>query len=275
MLSLATVSALATESGIPYTSPLARLAVPLGILIFFGGPYLLLRSNLGTKRAYLVLFTSFFGYMIIQSLFWAFGAPGTPAYTGPTNLPGQVADEYRPIWVGFAEDSAIAAEEPYASLVADEGAFSEEIPADRGEIVETGVTETQAFFADEESEYQQITETWAVTEGPFYALADNGQPVIRVTYGETYQLDPEGNLPAGVDPELEGELNPDGATFTAFAFFDAGAPLFPSLIFIGISLVLFAIHAAWLYADEQAERREAREAREVVTEEPARESAQV
>jgi len=275
MLSLATVSVLATESGIPYTSPLARLAVPLGILIFFGGPYLLLRSNLGTKRAYLVLFTSFFGYMIIQSLFWAFGAPGTPAYTGPTNLPGQVAEEYRPIWVGFAEDSTVAGQEPYASLVADEGAFSEEIPADRAEIVQDGVEETQAFFADEESKYQQVGETWAVTEGPFYALADNGRPVIRVTYGETFQVDPEGNLPEGVDPEQEGEIDPDGDAFTAYAFFDAGSPLFPSLIFVGLSVLLFGIHAGLLYADEQAERREAREAREVVTEEPARDTARV
>jgi len=40
-------------------------------------------------------------------------------------------------------------------------------------------------------------------------------------------------------------------------------------------VLLFGIHAGLLYADEQAERREAREAREVVTEEPARDTARV
>ncbi len=271
MATLATAFVLATESGIPYNSPLARLSVPLGILIFFGGPYLLLRSNLGTKRAYLVLFTSFFGYMIIQSLFWAFGAPGTPASTGPTNLPGQEADEYRPVWVSFAEDSNVAATEPYAALVNDPDAFSAEIPEDRAAIVQTGVEETLTFFQEEQSG-APIGDTWAVADGPYYAEAPNGQPMIRVTYAETFQPDAEGNLPEGVDEEQEGEVNPEGPTFTAYAFFDAGNPMFPSLIFIALSVVGFAIHAALLYRDEQAERRESRE---LVTEEDSRVPARV
>jgi hypothetical protein len=254
---------LATESGISYESPLAKLAVPIGILIFFGGPYLLLWANLGALRAYLVLFTSFFGFMLILSLFWAFGAPGTPANTGPTNLPGQVADEYLPVWVSFAEDSTLASTEPYASLIADESAFSEDIPADRAADVESGVSEAQTFFASEEGG-AQITATWAVAEGPLYAVDDNGEPVIRVVFAETYQPNAEGELPEGVDESQAGEINPDGGTFTAYAFFDAGSPSFPSYVFIALSLIGFGIHAALLHWDE---RRERRERTEVTTEE--------
>jgi hypothetical protein len=254
---------LATESGIPYTSPLAKLAVPLGFLIFLGGPYLLLRSNLGTKRGYLVLATSFFGLMLIISLFWAFGAPGTPVNTGPTNLPGQVADEYQPTWVSFAEDSIVAGEPPYAELVGNPDAFTEDIPEDQAANVATGVEAALSFFQSEEAG-DPVGDAWAVAEGPAYAVADNGQPVIRVVFAETFQLTPEGELPEDVREEDIGQVNPDGERFVAYAFFDAGSPFFPSLVVIVTSAVLFALHAFLLHRDEQRERREAREA--VVTE---------
>lgn len=260
------VLVLATESGISYSSPLAKLAVPIGLLIFLGGPYLLLRSNLGTWRGYLVLATSFFGLMLVFSLFWGFGAPGTPQFTGPTHLPGQVADEYRPIWVSFAEDSTLAGQEPYASLIAGDE-FSEEIPADQQENVAGGVDNTKEFFVSDEGGGNAALETWEVAEGPFYAVAGNDQPVIRVTYAETYQLDNEGNPPEGVSEDQIGEINPDGPTFTAYAFFDAGSPLFPSLVLVAASLLLFALHAFLLYRDEQKEHRESRE---IVTQERER-----
>ncbi len=255
---------LATESGIPYTSPLAKLAVPIGALIFLGGPYLLLRANLGTWRGYLVLATSFFGLMLIFSLFWGFGAPGTPQFTGPTNLPGQVADEYRPVWVSFAEDSTVAGTEPYAGLIA-EDAFGA-VPADQAENVTGGVENAKEFFVSDEGG-GRVAETWVVDGDPAFAVADNGQPVIRVTYAETYQLTSDGELPEGVSEDQVGEINPDGETFTAYAFFDAGSPFFPSLVFIVSSLVLFAVHAALLHRDETKTRREARE---ILTEERER-----
>lgn len=234
---------LASETGVPYNSLLARLAVPLGILVFLGGPYLLLRSNLGTRRAYLVLATSFFGLMIIFSLFWWWGAPGTPRFTGPTNLPGQPADEYRPTWVSFAEDSVVAQTEPYASLLADPGAFGP-VP-EAAPDVEEGVSVTQTFFSSAAAG-QRVQETWEVAEGPEYAVAENGQPVIRVTFA---------------DPE-----NSD-STFTAYAFFDAGSPAFPSIVFLLLSVAGFAVHALMLHADEQRERRESQQ---VATEEAER-----
>jgi len=253
-----TLLVLATEGGVPYDSPFARLALPLGILVFLGGPYLLLRSNLGTKRAYLVLTTSFFGFMLLLSLFWGFGAPGTPPLTGPTNLPGTVADAYRPVWVPFAPDSTVAGEEPYAELVADESAFTEGAPQGIDEVAAVEAVKTFFGAAEEESGYPtRVGETWAV-DGPVrYAEAANGQTVALLTLAQTYQPDPEtGELPDGVTDEEVGQVDPDGESFTSYAFFDPGSPRFPSYVFIGLSLLGFLIHAAWLYTDEQAERRE-------------------
>lgn len=91
------MTVLASEGGIPASSPLAKLAVPIGIVIFVGPVFMLLRSNLGTRLGYLVMSTSLWGSTFLLALFWTFGAPGTPAFTGPQNLPGQELDEYLPL----------------------------------------------------------------------------------------------------------------------------------------------------------------------------------
>lgn len=270
---------LASEGGIPADSLLTQSAVPLGILIFLGLPFMLLRSNLGTRRAYLVLVTSFFGFMALISAFWAFGAPGTPATTGPTNLPGQVPDEYQPIWVPFAEDSEIAADPAYAAVVGDAAAFdpveagaevaeSDEAAEDEGGSlgegpnVVTGVADIQNFFsaAQEETGYAPRIDATSIPTDVGLGEADNGRPVVRATFVETYQMDAEGNLPDDAPEGAEvGDLVEGGEAFTAYAFFDGGNPVFPSLVFIAISLAGFALHALLLFADEQGERRERRQ----------------
>lgn len=265
MTSLATL-VLATEGGIPFDSPLTRLAVPAGVLIFLGLPYMLLRSNLGTRRAYLVLGTSFFGFMFVLSLFWSFGAPGTPALTGPTNLPGTVPNEYQPLWVPFAADSTVAAEEPYAALVADDGAFSPPTEEQQAEA-STAVADINGFFAAAlvDTGYPpRIQTTWtALDDQTGYAVAANGQPVVRAVYSATYQPNADGELPDGVTEEQVGQPIPqdeEGAgQFVAYAFFDAGNPLFPALLFLATSILGFALHAVLLHGDEQRERRERRE----------------
>jgi hypothetical protein len=264
---LASVLLLATEGGLPYDSVLTRIAFPVGVLIFLGLPYMLLRSNLGTKRAYLVMSSSLWGFMFLISLFWGFGAPGTPALTGPTNLPGTTADAYRPIWVPFAPDSTVAEQDPYAELVADESRFTEGAP--EGIDEDAAVDAIKTFFAAEEdvSGYpRRVEETWQPVGPVRFAEAANGQTVALVTLGATYQQDPEtGDLPPGVTEEQVGQVIPEGEegaeSFTSFAFFDPGSPRFPSFIFLGVSLLLFVVHMLWLYLDEQGERRERQQQR--------------
>jgi hypothetical protein len=226
--------------GVPADAPSARLSVPLGILAFFGSIYLLLRSNLGTRRAYLVLATSFFGFMFILSLFWTFGAPGTPEAVGPTYLPTQQSDNYEPGWTPFAQDSLVAEREEYA-IVQDHPSGFGSVPSEFESEAEEGADDIASFFATDDAG-GVVEEDWEI-EAIDYAEADTGQPVIAVTYLET----------------AEGEVVDGGEEATLFAFFDEGAPLFPGFVFVFLSVLGFALHAFMLSRDEARERREVAE----------------
>jgi hypothetical protein len=275
---------LATEGGIPTSNPWSKLALPLGILIFVGSVYLLIRSNLGTRRGYLVMSTSLWGFSLLLSLFWAFGAPGTPPNTGPQNLPGQELDEYQPVWVAFAPDSTVATAEgsPYAAVSSYPDGF-DEVPADFEGTAALGVQNTQSFFSSlaglegtDEAYFDVLTGTEEVVEGPLYLEAENGRPMIGVTFGTTCQFGLDGAAADALPPFCEGlevgdlipadaqlaDGNPALATTTLFAFYDAGAPYFPSLLMIGIFAVLFGLHLLLLARDETRERREAEQVAE-------------
>lgn len=266
---------LATEGGIPTSNPWSQLAVPIGVLIFIGSVYLLLRSNLGTRRGYLVMSTSLWGFAFLISLFWAFGAPGTPPTTGPQNLPGQAADAYQPTWYAFAGDSNLATEEgsPYAAA-ADYPDGWGDVPAEFADTAETGVQNITSFFAglDEEGEvpdtYSNVLfGTEAVAGEPRYAEAANGRPMIAVTVAPTCQPNAQtAELPEFCEGLEIGDPIPEDAVLdngnparedqTFFGFFDAGAPYFPSLVTMGIFLVLLVLHLLLLARDETRERRE-------------------
>jgi hypothetical protein len=233
--------ALFAAQGIPPSSPMAKLVVPIGALIFLGSIYLLLRSNLGTRRGYFVFATAFFGFLIIQSAFWAFGAPGTPVATGPTNLPGQVPNEYQPTWYPFAPGSRLALEEfPWVDDV-EFGA----VPEHFEDEADAGVTDIQTFFSDEEHG-ELVGDDWEAAEIGYAEPEGAEFPVLRVTYLEVDQA---------------GERLADGDVATFYAFFDAGNRSFPAVLLLLISLVLFVIHAFFLDRHEQREKRELRELR--------------
>ncbi|WP_370328273.1 hypothetical protein [Euzebya sp.] len=289
---------LATEGGIPTSNPWSQLAVPLGIVIFVGTVYMLLRSNLGTRRGYLVMSSCLWGFGFLLSLFWTFGAPGTPPNTGPQNLPGQELDEYQPVWVAFAPDSALATEEgtPYAAVADFPDGDWGPVPEGFTDTAQTGAENISSFFAglaDVDEAYTNVLTGTEVQEGEtLYAEASNGRPMIGITLVNTCELidDPEAPedeeapeqvLPpncAGLevgDPVPAGESDAPGAVarteYTLFGFYDAGAPYFPSLLMTGIMFVLFVLHTLLLARDEQRERREAAEAaaEDVATEERA------
>lgn len=243
LTSLTTLAA----SGVPGDSPSARLAVPIGVLVFFGSIFLLLRANLGTRRGYLVFATSFFGFMIIMSAFWTFGAPGTPQAVGPTYLPGQPSDNYQPAWTAFAGDSLVA-ERPDYELVADYPDGFDEVPEDFASTADGGASKILEFFA--ESEHQPVSgfsDSWEPAE-TLYAEAPNGDPVIAVTF--------EPPAEEAEEAAAEGDDAEPAEPVTLFAFFKKGAPLWPGTVFILISLAGFGLHAFLLHADEARERRD-------------------
>ena len=259
-MALSRLAVLATESGIPTSNPWSQLATPLAILIFVGSIYLLLRSNLGTRRGYLVMSTSLWGFGLLLSLFWTFGAPGTPPNVGPQNLPGTELDAYLPVFRPFAATSALA-EGDYAFVQSYPDGF-EEPPADFEERAQEAAGEIQSYFAGLVEPYRKELQG---TEEPVRVLwspARDGArfEVVAVEYQATCQLvGEEPALPAQCEGLEVGDVDPMAEPEVFFAFFDPGAEYFPSLLMTAIMLVLFAGHMLALYRDETRERREREE----------------
>lgn len=285
---LNTLLVLATEAGIPGSDWRAKVAVPIGVILFLGSVYMLVRANLGTRRGYLVTATSLFGFMIIYAAFWTFGAPGTPPATGPQNLPGQELDAYEDVWRPFATDSNLANDPAYAVVKTHpEGWATSPGEAGLPENIEgqanTGSDDIKTFFSTSVQdggalESPPITGTYEETER-HYAKAENGRALIAVSYQPTWQV---GKLPPGTElaegeappltpngeavAEDESNVAPEGTElgdvvedsepYKAFAYFDPGSPMFPSLVTLAIMIVLFILHALLLAIDERKERRE-------------------
>lgn len=243
MHSLLVFAAEANEEFVPPDDWRAIIALPVAFLFFFVSVYLLLRSNLGTRRAYLVIATCFFGFMVILSLYWTTGAPGTPMATGPQNLPGQVGDYYQATWRPFAADSVIA-DEQYPIVKSYPEGFSA-VPEDDqalGDLIANAVDELSRFFAEERGGVPgPVGADWVPAEEPQVATADDGTQLLAVTYAP---------------PNEQGEPDPAGDTYTAFAYYDPGFLLLPSLIMVALSVLGFALHVALLAWDENREKRE-------------------
>jgi hypothetical protein len=280
----------AAEEYVPPDDWRGVVALPAGIIIFFGAIFLLLKSNLGTRRAYLVEFSCFFGFMLILSLFWGFGAPGTPRNTGPQSLPGQPADYYTPKWVAFAGDSTLAEERfglvsQYPEGFAEEGGGGQDGGGDAeaadsesaAQSATAGAEEIATFFREDHGGAQLIGDDWVLLGAPRSATTDTGEKVVGATFAKPFAYDDNGEIPVGPDgqplfteeqvgqpiPEdfqVPAGLDPNVAdlgtpeTFTAFAFFDSGFPFFPSLVMIVISFVGFVLHALLLGWDENREK---------------------
>jgi hypothetical protein len=291
----------AAEEYVPANDWRGVIALPAAVLIFFGSVFLLLKSNLGTRRAYLVEATCFFGFLTVLSLFWGFGAPGTPQFTGPQTLPGQSADYYTPKWVAFAGDSTLADErfpivKQYPEGFQEEGGGGDAAAEGETDQANTegasaaaseGAEEIGNFFREKRAGTQLIGDEWVPAGPPLAATAESGQKVVGATYAKPFALNDEGEVPegpdgeplfaeedvgqpipddfevpSGVDDEVATLLTPE--SYTAFAFFDAGFPMFPSLVMMVLAIGGFILHALLLGWDENRARQ--RSVEEVVVE---------
>ncbi len=79
----------------------AIIAVLIGLLLLPGSVVVLLGSNFGALKGYLIGASSFFGFLFMLTLIWTFGVPGTVPLTGPVGP--------QPIFKQFAADSPDAA----------------------------------------------------------------------------------------------------------------------------------------------------------------------
>jgi hypothetical protein len=221
------------------------LVVLTGFLLLPGSVYMLLASNFGALKGYLIAATAFFGFLVLLSAVWLFGIPGTTPLTGPKGT--------QPSFKFFTIDDPAAStydkvrdfqgaagngwqEAPTGEVQA--GSEQETLKADldtaRQQALSTLIEETNKDIKDSSKELD-VTNLDAKA---FYTIQD-GTEVTAIVISPK---DP----PAG-----SGLERPDFAPKTTFAYRDPGAPSLPSMLFLAGALVLFVVHTLLLGVAER------------------------
>ena len=205
------------------------LVVVAGFVIFGGSVWLLLSAVVGVRMGYLISATGLFAFMVILAALWAFGAPGTPPNLGPR---GDL-----PTWFGLAAGQELSSptypvvddypEEPWVD--------PEESGRFRGEV-EAVTLAFQEFLAEEAAgelrragiEGEITPETFEITDLRFAEVDGTPLAAARAFAGT-----------GGPEVEVVG-------------YKDAGDLALPSWLFLGASIIGFAVHVPFL---DRAERR--------------------
>jgi hypothetical protein len=225
------------------------LALAIAVLLLPGSVIMLLSANFGVLKGYLIGGAAFFGFVFVLSLIWTFGLPGTPALTGPKGTD--------PSFKPFAQNSATATKYPVvqqfqggagngwkeepaepvggAKLPADQETLRGDLETAKQAVVQTLITDTNKNVKDSSKELDVTN----LDQKVFYANQNGTELVAVVVTGK--------EPPAG-----SGLEKPGFAPKTFFSFRDPGAPYVPSLLVMGISLVLFQGHMLGLGAAERA-----------------------
>jgi hypothetical protein len=213
------------------------IAVVVTAFIFLpGSVYMLLASNFGALKGYLIAGTAFFGFLVMLSAVWLFGIPGTTPLTGPKGT--------QPTFKSFTIDDPAAATydsvrdfqggagggwqtEPTGDFA--EGSREATLKADLDTARQTAVSDliekTNANVKDS-SEELDVTNLDAKT---YYTIQDGTEVAAIVISPKT--------PPAG-----SGLQRPDFSPVTTFAYRDPGNPSLPSILFLIGSSVLFVLH---------------------------------
>jgi hypothetical protein len=270
---------LATEGGIPPEHIAARLALPLAILIFCGGTFLLLWSNYGAKKGALVYGVAFFGFTMMLGVFWWFGAPGTPVATGLQNFPGQAPDAYQPKWFPmepgspraqfFEATNDLGSFQTVAEYVGTEDAEDPMFSFVRGDLESAaGIMLNQYLPLNEQggldvgaSRRTALNEA-AGEPGPGEFRAD---PFFVAEVVDVSVTEEAGVRLAGANVRVLANFADQNGLVTRtevveegvwFAFKEPGALWLPSAVWTILSLVLFALCLFGLDRIEQREKRE-------------------
>ena len=213
------------------------IAVVVTAFIFLpGSVWMLLASNFGALKGYLIAATAFFGFLVMLSAVWLFGLPGTTPLTGPKGT--------QPTFRFFTlEDPAAAtydsvrdfqggagnAWQPAPEGQAEEGSAEATLQADLDTARQTAVSQLiKETNANVEDSSQELDVTNLEAE-VFYTIQD-GTEVAAIV------------ISPATPPEGSGLQRPDFAPKTTFAYRDPGSPYLPSILFLAGSLVLFVVH---------------------------------
>ena len=214
------------------------LVVVTAFVLLPGSVYMLLATNFGALKGYLIAATAFFGFLILLSATWLFGLPGTTPLTGPKGT--------QPTFKFFTLDDPAASrydsvrsfqggagngwqEAPAAGAGEQGGGAQETLRADldvaRQTAVSTLVKETNKDNTDSSKDLDPAN----LDAKAFYTIQDGTEVAAIVISPKT--------PPAG-----SGLKRPSFSPKTTFAYRDPGAPSLPSVLFLIGSLVLFVVH---------------------------------
>jgi hypothetical protein len=222
------------------------LVVLIAFVFLPGSVFMLLASNFGALKGYLIAATAFFGFLMMLSAVWLFGIPGTTPLTGPKGP--------QPTFVPFTIDDPEAS--TYDSVrdfqggagngweAAPEGEFEEgsaeaTLKADLDTATQTAVNDLiEETNADVEDSSEELDAT-NLDAKAYYTIQDGTEVAAIVISPKT-------------PPEGSGLERPDFAPKTTFAYRDPGSPYLPSILMLVGSVVLFVVH---LFLLGWAERR--------------------
>jgi hypothetical protein len=224
------------------------LALATGVLLLPGSVIMLLSANFGALKGYLIGAAAFWGFVFVLTVIWVFGLPGTPALTGPKGTD--------PSFKQFSVSSSVAAK--YDAVQQFQGAAGNGWKEEPAEPVGGAKlpADQETLRADLETAKQAIQQT-LITD--FNKNVKESSKELDVTNidAKVFYTDQKGTELAAVviagkkPPQGSGLEKPTFTPKTFFAYRDPGAPYVPSLIVMGVSLVLFVGHMLGLGAAER------------------------
>jgi hypothetical protein len=206
------------------------VVVVIAFVFLPGSVYMLLASNFGALKGYLIAATAFFGFLVMLSAVWLFGIPGTTPLTGPKGtqpsfkfftINDTAASTYDSVrdFQGGAGNGWQAAPEGEV----EEGSAEATLKADLDTARQTAV---QDLIDEDSSKELDVTNLDPKT----YYTIQNGTEVAAIV------ISPK------TPPSGSGLQRPDFAPKTTFAYRDPGNPYLPSILFLAGALVLFVVH---------------------------------
>jgi hypothetical protein len=224
------------------------LALAIGVLLLPGSVIMLLSANFGALKGYLIGGAAFFGFVFVLSLIWIFGLPGTPALTGPKGTD--------PSFKQFQMNTATAAR--YSAVQQFQGSAGNGWKEEPAEPVGGAKlpADQEALRADLETAKQAVQQQLIIDLNKDVKESSKELDVTNIETTVFYTNQKGTELAAVVisgkePPKGSGLEKPTFAPKTFFAFRDTGAPYVPSLIVMGLSLVLLVGHVLGLAAAER------------------------
>jgi hypothetical protein len=234
------------------------LVIICSFILFVGSVYILLAAVFGLRMAYLVSAVAFFGWMIIFSIIWVVGSPGsTPTNQGPRG--------YEARWQVFAAGTGPVPTQYEATKAFPASPWKVPSGAQTNEV-DTVRSAMQKYLAAQAAEHLSREGTPACPEAAEGEIETGGEPVGESTGtsaadSECFRVDPlsftvqdvkftqaNGTNLAGA----HGFYTPGGTEVTVFAYFDQGNVAKYSVAFLIASIFGFALHLPFL---DRAERR--------------------